>query len=364
MNTHSKKSQKSDPLDLADKFGRPLRDLRISVTDRCNFRCTYCMPAEIFGERYEFLPKPQVLTFEEIERLARIFVWLGVDKLRITGGEPLVRAQLPALIEKLAAIEGVKDIALTTNGFLLAKMAADLKSAGLNRVTISLDSLDDETVKKMSGRPYGPERTLEGIDEAERVGLGPIKIDAVVQRGVNDHTLVETARHFKGTGHIVRFIEFMDVGNRNGWKLDQVVTAKEIIEVIGKEFPLEPLDPNYRGEVATRYRYADGSGEIGVIASVSMPFCGDCTRARLTTDGRLVTCLFASGGTDLKSLLRGGGASDEELTAAVSSVWSRRTDRYSELRESNTDWSGSDEGEDGSGGKKRRKKIEMYQVGG
>lgn len=340
-----------------------MRDLRISVTDRCNFRCTYCMPAEIFGERYEFLPKPEVLTFEEIERLARLFAGLGVNKLRITGGEPLVRAQLPALIKMLTAIKGVEDIALTTNGYLLAKMAADLKAAGLKRVTVSLDSLDDEIAKKMSGRPYGPGPTLEGIEEAERVGLTPIKIDTVVQRGVNDHTLVETARHFKGTGHIVRFIEYMDVGNRNGWKLDQVVTAKEIIGLISREFPLEPIDPNYRGEVATRYRYADGTGEIGVIASVSMPFCGDCTRARLTTDGRLVTCLFASGGTDLKSLLR-GGASDEEIAAAVSRVWSNRTDRYSELRESNTDWSGPNAEPDAGAGPKRRKKIEMYQIGG
>ncbi len=354
----------STPLQLpdatTDKFGRPMRDLRISVTDRCNFRCTYCMPAEIFGERYEFLPKPEILNFEEIERLARIFVGLGVNKLRITGGEPLVRAQLPALIERLVTIVGVEDVALTTNGFLLAKMAADLKQAGLQRITVSLDSLDEEVAKKMSGRPYGPEKTLEGIEEAARVGLAPIKIDAVVQRGENEHTIVDMARRFRGTGHIVRFIEYMDVGNRNGWKLDQVVTAMEIIERIGEEFPLEPVEPNYRGEVATRYRYKDGSGEIGVIASVSMPFCGDCTRARLTTDGRLVTCLFASGGKDLKSLLR-GGASDEEIAAAISAVWSNRSDRYSELRESNTDWSGGDAG--GSEGEKR-KKIEMYQIGG
>ena len=364
MTQNSTTSSGPAPTTLSDKFGRPMRDLRISVTDRCNFRCTYCMPAEIFGERYEFLPKPEVLTFEEIERLARIFAGLGVNKLRITGGEPLVRAQLPSLIGKLAAVDGIEDIALTTNGFLLAKMAADLKAAGLERVTVSLDSLDGEIVKKMSGRPYGPEPVLAGIAEAERVGLSPIKIDTVVQRGVNDHTLVDTARHFKGTGHIVRFIEFMDVGNRNGWKLDQVVTAKEIIERIGQEFPLEPLDPNYPGEVATRYRYADGSGEIGIIASVSMPFCGDCTRARLTTDGRLVTCLFASGGTDLKSLLR-GGASDEEIAAAVSGVWSRRTDRYSELRESNTNWSETGGQDDGSpDGRQKRKKIEMYQIGG
>lgn len=345
---------------IADKFGRPMRDLRISVTDRCNFRCTYCMPAEIFGERYEFLPKPEILSFEEIERLARIFVSLGVNKLRITGGEPLVRAQLPLLIKQLTAIDGVEDIALTTNGFLLKKMAADLKEAGLKRVTVSLDTLDEEIAKQMSGRPYGPEPTLEGIEEAERVGLTPIKIDTVVQRGINDHTLVDTARFFKEKGHIVRFIEYMDVGNRNGWKLDHVVTAKEIIEKIGAEFPLEAVDPNYYGEVATRYRYKDGSGEIGVIASVSMPFCGDCTRARLTTDGRLVTCLFASGGKDLRSLLR-GGATDDEITQAISGVWANRSNRYSELRESNTEWSdGSGSGE----GKKSGKKIEMYQIGG
>ncbi len=333
-----------------------MRDLRISVTDRCNFRCTYCMPAEIFGERYEFLPRPEILSFEEIERLARIFVGLGVNKLRITGGEPLVRAQLPALIERLSAIEGVEDIALTTNGFLLAKMAADLKASGLRRVTVSLDTLDEEIAKEMSGRPYGPEPTLEGIEAAVAAGFSPIKIDTVVQRGVNDHTLVETARYFKERGHIVRFIEYMDVGNRNGWKLDQVVTAKEIIEKISAEFPLEPVEPNYYGEVATRYRYADGSGEIGVIASVSMPFCGDCTRARLTTDGRFVTCLFASGGKDLKALLR-GGASDEEIIAAVTGIWAARDDRYSELRESNTDWP---ENGDGPAGRK----IEMYQIGG
>ncbi len=333
-----------------------MRDLRISVTDRCNFRCTYCMPAEIYGERYEFLPKPEILNFEEIERLARIFAGLGVTKLRITGGEPLVRAQLPVLIERLSGIDGIEDIALTTNGFLLAKMAADLKTAGLERVTVSLDSLDEEIAKHMSGRPYGPERTLEGIEEAARVGLDPIKIDTVVQRGINDHTLVDTARYFKERGHIVRFIEYMDVGNRNGWKLDQVVTAKEIIEKIGREFPLEPLEPNYYGEVATRYRYKDGSGEIGVIASVSMPFCGDCTRARLTTDGKLVTCLFASSGKDLKSLMR-SGASDEEIAAEISGIWSKRSDRYSELRESNTEW--SKRNENGS-----RPKIEMYQIGG
>lgn len=354
--TNGTKSAAEAAGSVTDKFGRPVRDLRISVTDRCNFRCTYCMPAEIFGERYEFLPKPEILSFEEIERLARIFVGLGVRKLRITGGEPLVRADLPKLIEKLARIEGVDDIALTTNGFLLAKMAQSLKDAGLERITVSLDTLDEEIAKKMSGRPYGPQRTLEGIEEAARVGLTPVKIDAVVQRGANDHTIVDLARHFKGTGHIVRFIEFMDVGNRNGWALEQVVTAKEIIEKINVEFPLEPLDKNYRGEVANRYAYKDGSGEIGVIASVSMPFCGDCTRARLSTDGRLVTCLFATGGTDLKTLLR-NGATDDELEAAITRVWSNRADRYSELREKNTNWSNKSKA-------RGDKKVEMYYIGG
>ncbi|MEX0762538.1 MAG: GTP 3',8-cyclase MoaA [Dehalococcoidia bacterium] len=340
---------------MNDKFGRPLRDLRISVTDRCNFRCPYCMPAEIYGERYEFLPKPEILTFEEIERLSRIFVGLGANKLRITGGEPLVRAQLPSLIEKLSNIDGVEDLTLTTNGFLLAKMAQELRDAGLKRITVSLDSVDDEVAKKMSGRPYGPARTLEGIEEADRVGLHPIKINTVVQRGVNDHTIVETARRFKGTGHIVRFIEFMDVGNRNGWNLNQVVTAKEIVERINAEFPIEPVDPNYRGEVANRYAYRDGSGEIGVIASVSMPFCGDCTRARLSTEGTLVTCLFASGGKDLKTPMR-NGASDEDLRNIITGVWSNRTDRYSDERASHTDFEGNVN--------KPKQKIEMYQIGG
>ena len=340
---------------LNDKFGRPVRDLRISVTDRCNFRCTYCMPAEIFGERYEFLPKPQILSFEEIARLARLFAQFGVRKLRITGGEPLVRAELPSLVRLLSGIPGIADIAMTTNGFLLAKMAQALKDAGLDRVTVSLDSLDEDVTKRMSGRPYGPERTLEGIEEAARVGLGPVKIDAVVQRGVNDHTVLDLARHFKGSGHIVRFIEFMDVGTRNGWNLKQVVSGQEIIDLISAELPLVPLDKNYRGEVASRYAYEDGTGEIGVISSVSKPFCGDCTRARLTTDGRLVTCLFAEGGTDLKGPMR-AGASDDELRDLIRRVWMGREDQYSQLRDKNTDWDGFVSG----GGKK----IEMYQIGG
>ena len=338
---------------ITDKLNRPVRDLRISVTDRCNFRCTYCMPAEIFGERYEFLPRPEILTFEEIERIARIFAAVGVNKLRITGGEPLVRANLPELIERLSLIEGIEDIALTTNGYLLPKYANELKEAGLNRLTISLDSIDEEIFKKMSGRPQGPANTLEGIKLATELGFSPIKINVVVQRAVNDHTLVDTARYFKGTGAIVRFIEFMDVGTKNGWELSEVVTSKEVIDMIGSEFPLEPVDPNYTGEVASRYRYKDGDGEIGVISSVSEPFCGSCTRARLSTDGKLVTCLFASGGTDLKETLR-SGKSDEEIAEIIDGIWTNRSDRYSELRSKATDLNAGAEGD----------KVEMYYIGG
>ncbi|MBN4064511.1 GTP 3',8-cyclase MoaA [Dehalococcoides mccartyi] len=338
---------------LTDKLNRPVRDLRISVTDRCNFRCTYCMPAEIFGEKYEFLPRPHILTFEEIERLARIFVQAGVSKLRITGGEPLVRANLPDLIKNLSAIDGIDDIALTTNGYLLPKYAAELKEAGLDRLTISLDTIDEDIFKKMSGRPQGPANTLEGIKIATELGFSPIKINVVVQRGVNDHTLVDTARYFKGTGAIVRYIEFMDVGTKNGWELAQVVPSKEVIDMIGKEFPLEPVDANYTGEVASRYKYVDGDGEIGVISSVSEPFCGDCSRARLSTDGKLVTCLFATGGTDLKSALR-SGSSDEEIAEIVGKVWTNRTDRYSELRSKDTTFKAESTGD----------KVEMYYIGG
>jgi cyclic pyranopterin phosphate synthase len=338
---------------ITDKLGRRVRDLRISVTDRCNFRCTYCMPAEIFGEQYEFLPRPHILTFEEIERLARIFAAAGVSKLRVTGGEPLVRANLPELIASLSKIEGIDDIALTTNGYLLPKYAQELKDAGLNRLTISLDSIDEDIFKKMSGRPQGPANTLEGIRIATELGFEPIKINVVVQRGVNDHTLVDTARYFKGTGAIVRFIEYMDVGTKNGWDLSQVVTSKDVIEMIGSEFPLEPVDPNYAGEVASRYRYADGEGEIGVISSVSEPFCGNCARARLSTDGKLVTCLFASGGTDLKTALR-SGASDQELAEIVAGVWTGRNDRYSELRSKNTEFKAGSSVD----------KVEMYYIGG
>jgi cyclic pyranopterin phosphate synthase len=312
------------------------------------------MPAELYGENYQFLPKSELLSFEEIERLARLFVDLGVEKLRITGGEPLLRHELPRLIEQLAAIPGQRDLALTTNGYLLEEQASVLREAGLERITVSLDSLDEEIFKQMNGRTFGPQRVVAGIEAADRAGIGPVKINCVVQRGVNDHTLVDLARAYRGTGHIVRFIEFMDVGTLNGWDLSQVVTAAEIVERIGAEFPIEPVDRNYRGEVANRYRYCDGSGEIGIIASVSEPFCGDCTRARLTIEGKLVTCLFAAGGTDLRTPLR-AGASDDELRKLIEGVWTKRTDRYSEERAELT----------ASGDSSTRKaKIEMYQIGG
>jgi cyclic pyranopterin phosphate synthase len=339
---------------VRDRLDRRLHDLRISVTDRCNFRCPYCMPAEVYGETYRFLPRPELLTFEEIERLARRFVELGVEKIRITGGEPLLRHGLDRLVEKLAAIPGVADLTLTTNGYLLAQQADALARAGLRRITVSLDSHDEEVFRRMSGRDFGPARVLEGIAAAQEAGLAPIKINCVVQKGVNDHQIVDLARHFRGTGHIARFIEFMDVGTLNRWDLSQVVTAREIIDRIGAVFPLEPLGANYAGEVAERWRYADGAGEIGVIASVSQPFCRGCTRARLTIDGKLVTCLFAAGGADLRAPLR-AGASDDSLRDQIAAVWLRRTDRYSEERLALTD--------DG-GHVAPRRKIEMYQVGG
>jgi cyclic pyranopterin phosphate synthase len=331
-----------------DLFARQLRDLRISVTDRCNFRCPYCMPAEIYGERYEFLPRPEILTFEEIERLARLFAKLGAEKIRLTGGEPLLRTQLPVLIRSLSAIEGVRDVTLTTNGVLLAEHATALKDAGLRRVTVSLDSLDEEVFSRMSGRRSNPRVVLDAIDAARAAGLSPIKINCVVQRGVNDHTIVGLAEHFRGTGAIVRFIEYMDVGTLNQWDQRDVVSAAEIVSRIGEKFPLEPAEANYRGEVARRYRYKDGAGEIGVISSVTQPFCGDCTRARLTTDGHFVTCLFAAGGVDLKTPMR-HGATDEELEHLMHSIWTNRGDRYSEERATRR-----------QGGRK----IQMFQIGG
>jgi cyclic pyranopterin phosphate synthase len=340
--------------DISDTRDRPLRDLRISVTDRCNFRCPYCMPAEIYGEHYEFIPRPELLTFEEIERLARLFVALGTEKIRITGGEPLLRHQLPSLIQRLAGIDGLRDLTLTTNGYLLAKQAQALKAAGLERITVSLDSHDDEVFKRMNGRGFGTEPVLVGIAAAQDAGLLPIKINCVVQRGVNEDAILGLARMWKGSGHIVRYIEFMDVGTLNQWELSRVVSAREIVERIDAEFPLEPAAPSYHGEVASRWRYKDGSGEIGIISSVSDPFCGSCTRARLTLDGSLVTCLFATGGSDLRTPLR-EGASDHELRELIASVWRVRDDRYSEERAANTDLEGH---------VKPRAKIEMYHIGG
>ena len=339
---------------VSDTLGREMRDLRISVTDRCNFRCPYCMPAEVFGARYAFLPKPEILTFEEIQRLTRLFVDLGVRKLRLTGGEPLLRADLPVLVRMLTRIDGVDDTALTTNGYLLPRHARDLRAAGLDRVTVSLDSLDDAVFKRMNGREISVEPVLEGIRAAEAAGFEQIKINCVVQRGVNDEAVAELARRFKGTGHIVRFIEYMDVGNLNHWVLSEVVPAREIVARVNQVAPIEPAAPNYRGEVANRYRYVDGSGEIGVIASVSQPFCGDCTRARLSTDGHLLTCLFAAGGVDLKTPMR-AGAGDDELRDLIGAVWTSRTDRYSEERAGLIDESGHPH----SG-----RKVEMYQIGG
>lgn len=336
---------------VTDRLGRRLRDLRVSVTDRCNFRCPYCMPAEIFGESYEFLPRAEILTFEEIERLGRLFVTLGVEKIRITGGEPLLRREVEVLVGRLARIEGAVDLTLTTNGYLLPHKAGALKEAGLHRLTVSLDSLDDEVFKRMNGRGYDVERVIEGIRTAEAAGFHPIKINAVVQRGVNDHTVVDLARYFHGTGHIVRFIEYMDVGTRNGWDLAQVLPAAEIVARIHAEMPLEAIAPNYTGEVARRYRYLDGGGEIGVIASVTQPFCGDCTRARLSTDGKVYTCLFAGRGTDLRGPMR-AGADDGELLALISGIWRDREDRYSELRTAET------------AGVESLPRVEMYQIGG
>jgi GTP 3',8-cyclase len=318
---------------VTDTFGRPMRDLRISVTDRCNFRCVYCMPKEVFGRDYKFLERRELLTFEEIERLARAFAAHGVEKIRITGGEPLVRRDLERLIELLAAIDGL-DLTLTTNGSLLPRKVTALRVAGLRRVTVSLDSLDNETFAAMNDVDFPVQRVLDGIDAAAAAGL-PVKVNMVVKRGVNDDAILPMAHEFRERGHILRFIEYMDVGHTNGWRMDDVVPAAEIVQTIDAELPLEPVEPNYRGEVARRWRYKDGGGEIGVIASVTQPFCGDCTRARLSAEGRLYTCLFAVRGHDLRALVR-GGASDEELRDAIGRVWVGRGDRYSELRSAET----------------------------
>jgi cyclic pyranopterin phosphate synthase len=318
-----------------DAFNRGLHDLRISVTDRCNFRCTYCMPKEIFGRDFPFLPRADLLTFEEIARIARLFVGAGVKKVRLTGGEPLLRRDIEGLIAMLAEIDGLDDLTLTTNGSLLGRKAQALRDAGLKRVTVSLDSLDDRVFAAMNDMDVPVQRVLEGIDAADRAGLGPIKINMVVKRGTNEGDVLAMARHFRGSGHIVRFIEFMDVGHSNGWTLDEVVPAADIVRAIDTVWPLEPIEANYAGEVARRYRYADGSGEIGVIASVTQPFCGACSRARLSADGKLYTCLFAVRGHDFRELLR-GNASDDEIASALHSVWRVRADRYSDLRSANT----------------------------
>jgi GTP 3',8-cyclase len=331
-----------------DTLGRPLRDLRISVTDRCNFRCTYCMPKEVFGRDYEYVPRASLLTFEEIARLTRIFTDLGVSKVRLTGGEPLLRTELEHLVSMLAGLTGVEDLTLTTNGSLLERKAGALADAGLSRVTVSLDSLDDPTFMAMNDVGFPVARVLDGIEAAAAAGLGPIKVNMVVKRGVNDGDVVAMARHFKGTGHIVRFIEFMDVGTTNGWRLESVVPAADIVERISAEMPLEAVAPNYRGEVANRYRYVDGSGEIGVIASVTRPFCGDCSRVRLSAEGGMYTCLFATRGHDLRAPLR-DGMSDDGIAATITGLWGGRGDRYSELRSEET---------------ARWQKIEMSYIGG
>jgi GTP 3',8-cyclase len=316
-----------------DRLGRPVRDLRISVTDRCNFRCLYCMPREVYGRDYAFLPRAQILSFEEIARVAGAFHGLGVRKLRLTGGEPLLRRDLERLVAMLAALPDA-EVTLTTNGALLARKARLLADAGLARVTVSLDSVDEDVFRTMHDVEVPLAQVLEGIDAAAGAGL-PVKVNTVVKRGLNDDGIVDLAARFRGTGHVLRFIEFMDVGSTNGWRLDDVVPAAEIVARIGDVFPLEPLEPNYRGETARRWRYADGNGEIGVIASVTEPFCGDCTRARLSADGKLYTCLFATTGRDLRPLLR-GDATDDELLGHLSHAWRRRDDRYSELRTAET----------------------------
>jgi cyclic pyranopterin phosphate synthase len=330
-----------------DRLGRPLRDLRISVTDRCNFRCTYCMPREVFGPDHPFLPRAEILSFEEIARLAAIFVGLGVRKIRLTGGEPLLRRDLPTLVGELAALPGV-DLALTTNGSLLSRLAPALRAAGLTRVSVSLDALDDGIFRRMNDADFPVERVLAGIDAALAAGFPPPKINAVVRRGVNEGEIVPLVRRFAPRGHPVRFIEFMDVGTTNGWRLDDVVPAREIVARLAAELRLEPVAPAYRGEVARRFRLPDLGGEVGLVTSVSQPFCGDCTRARLSADGRLFTCLFAAAGIDLRGPLRDGLA-DAELERIVTAAWAAREDRYSELRAAATPAGG---------------KVEMSYIGG
>jgi GTP 3',8-cyclase len=331
---------------LVDTLGRPMRDLRISVTDRCNFRCVYCMPREVFDAGHEFLPHSAILSFEEIARLARIFAGLGVKKIRLTGGEPLVRKQLHRLVAMLSELP--VELTLTTNGSLLARQAVALKQAGLDRVTVSLDSLDDATFRAMNDADFPVAKVIEGIEAAAAAGLAPAKINMVVKRGTNDGDIVAMARRWRGSGHIIRFIEFMDVGSTNGWRMDDVVPSAEVVRRISEVWPLEPIDANYPGEVAERWRYVDGAGEIGVISSVTQAFCSSCNRMRLSTEGSLYTCLFGQSGHDLKSLVR-SGASDDEIRNEIAAVWQGRADRYSEIRTSQTS---------------SVKKVEMSYIGG
>jgi len=333
---------------ILDKFQRPLRDLRVSVTDRCNFRCPYCMPAEIYGERYQFLPRNDLLSFEEITRIVNVTVGLGVKKVRITGGEPLVRQDVEKLVSMISRINGVEDLAMTTNAYLLSGMAQTLKDAGLHRITVSMDSVDDDVFQRMNGRGFGTAKVMNGIDSAKRAGFNPIKINAVVQKRINDHTLVDLAKWCRDNGHIPRFIEYMDVGTLNEWKLDEVLPSDEIVRIIAEELPVEQLGPAYVGEVARRYRYLDDKGEFGVISSVTQPFCGDCTRLRLSPEGRIVTCLFAETGTDLREPMR-NGATDEQVSDIIQGTWRVRKDRYSEERATMNE---------------PRSKVEMYHIGG
>ena len=356
---------------LADARGRALRDLRISVTDRCNFRCVYCMPREVFGADHAFLDRKEVLSLEEIARLAALFVEQGVRKIRLTGGEPLVRRGLETLVEKLAAISGLEDLSLTTNGSLLTPARArTLRDAGLGRITVSLDALDDAIFKQINDVNFPVSGVLRAIDAASAAGLAPVKVNMVVKRGGNEEQIVPMARHFRGSGHIVRYIEYMDVGSSNGWELADVVPAREIVERINERYPLESIGANYPGEVANRWRYRDGAGEIGVIASVSQPFCGGCTRARLSAEGRLYTCLFATSGHDFRAPLR-TGATDDELRRLLARIWGRRNDRYSELRTAATPRSDARPGADPAAGKegrasaaKKAPRIEMSYIGG
>ena len=339
---------------LADKRARPLQDLRISITDRCNFRCVYCMPKEVFDKDYAFLPQTSLLSFEEITRIASLFVAHGVEKIRLTGGEPLLRKNVEKLIAMLSALrtpDGRElDLTLTTNGSLLARKAQALKDAGLKRVTVSLDALDDAVFKQMNDVDFAVSDVLEGIEAAHRVGLGPIKINMVVKGGMNDQEIVPMARHFKNTPYILRFIEYMDVGTSNGWKMDEVIPSSEVVRRISEEMPLQSISANYVGETANRWKHADGSGEIGVISSVTQAFCSDCSRARLSTEGKLYTCLFATGGHDLRALMR-NGKTDEEISTVVAHIWRARDDRYSELRTANTEGI-------------QDRKVEMSYIGG